>query len=153
MTDLRQAAERAMRLLSEDLDHPAFEPEVRECAAALRAALEAQPDTDCHLQGICQRSGYSIGQVQVQQEPVAWIEHDWSGSGQRRLSFERREPTVRDDVVRPVWTPLYTPPPARKPLTDEQIDALVLDEEGLPTSHLEFARAIERAHGITGGSE
>ena len=37
---------------------------------------------------------------------------------------------------------------ARKPLTDEQLDALAMDEDGQPNSHLEFARAIERAHGI-----
>ena len=37
---------------------------------------------------------------------------------------------------------------APKPLTDDQLDALAMDEEGLPNSHLEFARAIERAHGI-----
>lgn len=34
------------------------------------------------------------------------------------------------------------------PLTDEQIDALAMDEDGLPNSHLELARAVERAHGI-----
>ena len=37
---------------------------------------------------------------------------------------------------------------APKPLTDDQLDALAMDEDGLPNSHLEFARAIERAHGI-----
>ena len=37
---------------------------------------------------------------------------------------------------------------ARKPLTDEQLDALAMDEDGLPNSHLEFARAIEQSHGI-----
>jgi hypothetical protein len=36
----------------------------------------------------------------------------------------------------------------RTPLTDEQLDALAMDKDGLPNSHLEFARAIERAHGI-----
>ena len=35
-----------------------------------------------------------------------------------------------------------------EPLTDEQLDALAVDESGLPNSHLEFGRAIERAHGI-----
>ncbi|ABM32903.1 hypothetical protein QRO08_09570 [Paracidovorax citrulli] len=40
------------------------------------------------------------------------------------------------------------PPTARKPLTDEQIDGLAVDSDGLPNSHLEFARAIEAAHGI-----
>ena len=28
-------------------------------------------------------------------------------------------------------------------LTDEEIDVLVMDSDGLPKSHLEFARAIE----------
>ena len=44
-----------------------------------------------------------------------------------------------------------THPPQRKPLTDEQIDQLVVSELGLDadadTMH-DFARAIEAAHGI-----
>jgi hypothetical protein len=44
------------------------------------------------------------------QEPVAWIEHEWSGSGLRHLHFERREQSLRDEVVNPIWTPLYTHP-------------------------------------------
>jgi hypothetical protein len=47
------------------------------------------------------------------QEPVAWIEHEWSGSGLRHLHFERREQSVRDEVMNPIWTPLYTTPPAQ----------------------------------------
>ena len=38
--------------------------------------------------------------------------------------------------------------PQRQPLTDEEIDALAMDSDGLPNSHLELARAIEKAHGI-----
>ena len=37
---------------------------------------------------------------------------------------------------------------ALTPLTDDQIDALAMDKDGLPNSHLEFARAVERAHGV-----
>jgi hypothetical protein len=40
------------------------------------------------------------------QPVVAWIEHDWSGAGARHLCFERRAPSVRDQVVNPIWTPL-----------------------------------------------
>ena len=43
-------------------------------------------------------------------EPVAWIEHEWAGTGLRKLHFERHEPTLRDEVVNPIWTPLYTTP-------------------------------------------
>ena len=44
------------------------------------------------------------------QEPVAWIEHSWSGSGGRQLHFERRPACLRDELVSPVWTALYTRP-------------------------------------------
>jgi hypothetical protein len=43
-------------------------------------------------------------------------------------------------------------PQALTPLADEQIDLLAFDAGGLPNSHLEFARAIERAHGIGAAS-
>jgi hypothetical protein len=58
----------------------------------------------------------------------------------------------------PGGTRLYTAPPARRPLTDEEIDKLpwcpsyenpMTLAEGLRY----FARAIERAHGITGGND
>ena len=42
------------------------------------------------------------------EQPVAWIRHDWSGSGERHLSFDGppdRRP-VRDEVVNPIWIPL-----------------------------------------------
>ena len=51
----------------------------------------------------------------AQAEPVAWIEHYYNGTGQRRLHFERRPATVRDEVIAPMWTPLYAAsnPPAQ----------------------------------------
>ena len=61
------------------------------------------------------------------QEPVAWMEHEWSGSGLRHLHFERREQSVRDEVMNPIWTPLYTTPPAQpalKPLTPELVNSM-----------------------------
>ena len=87
------------------------------------------------------------------QEPVAWIEHEWSGSGLRHLHFERREQTLRDEVVNPIWTPLYTHPQPKQPLTDEQIDDIwnrycdEMGEASINDAH-DIARAIEAAHGI-----
>ena len=83
-------------------------------------------------------------------EPVAWIEHEWSGSGLRHLHFERREQSLRDEVVNPIWTPLYiNPQPKREPLTDEHIWQLVNDYTIGGDLHADkFARAIEAAHGI-----
>ena len=88
------------------------------------------------------------------QEPVAWIEHEWAGTGLRKLHFEKRDPTVRDEVVNPVWTPLYTaPPPQRKPLTEAEIDEVWNSLIATPDfSRVKIARAIERAHKI-GGEE
>lgn len=54
----------------------------------------------------------------------------------------------------PPHTLLYTAPPPRKPLTDEEIATLMADIWGSasisPQSAPAFARAIERAHGIWG---
>jgi hypothetical protein len=57
------------------------------------------------------------------------------------------------DAIPEGATPLYTSLPAqRKPLTDEEIVAKALHLSGLGTSPdvIQFARAIEAAHGITG---
>ena len=51
------------------------------------------------------------------------------------------------DWIPAVGTVLYSAPPARKPLTDEQIDALELPPNGCTMR--ELVRAIERAHKIT----
>ena len=106
---------------------------------------QPQSVTNCHQ-----------SQPQGEQEPVAWIEHEWSGSGLRHLHFERPAPTVRDEVVRPVWTPLYThPQPPRQPLTDEAVRKLIPPwaawkyEVGHDEA-IKFARAVEAAHGIGG---
>ena len=102
---------------------------------------------------------YAAPQHTAQQRPVAWIEHEWSGTGLRHLHFEKREPMVRDEVVNPVWTPLYTAPPQRQPLTDEQIwadDGIMRANAGLGLLMKDIAllvRAIEQAHGITGGQQ
>jgi hypothetical protein len=50
---------------------------------------------------------------------------------------------------------LYTAPTPRKPLKDEEIDAVTVEQwgemKGYPlAAHRAFARAIERAHGIGG---
>ena len=83
---------------------------------------------------------------------------------------EKQEPvTWRYKIVdvfgRPVWTlktpksdtrvlesqPLYTTPPQRKPLTDEEINRIAKNYAlSNPTTPLHFARAIEAAHGIKG---
>ena len=85
--------------------------------------------------------------AQPEQEPVTW------------------RYKIVDVFGRPVWTlktpksdtrvlesqPLYTTPPQRKPLTDEEINRIAKNYAlSNPTTPLHFARAIEAAHGIKG---
>jgi hypothetical protein len=37
----------------------------------------------------------------------------------------------------------------REPLTEDEIDGMAINYDGLPNSFLELARAIEKAHGIS----
>ena len=75
-----------------------------------------------------------------QQEPVAtWLGTDYEAHRQCFAQLCDLEP----------GTDLYTSPPAqRKPLTDEQIVAIIEHADGSEYSDIEFARAIEAAHGI-----
>ena len=93
----------------------------------------------------------------TQQKPVAWICAEWSGSGAPELSFDGppQELSVRDELTRPVWTPLYAAQqPARQPLTEDQVWAsnkimAVNADIGLSMVKLMMiTRAVEAAHGI-----
>jgi hypothetical protein len=42
------------------------------------------------------------------------------------------------------WTPLYTHPPQRKPLTEEERERMLEDY----ATHGDIVRAVEKAHGI-----
>ena len=93
--------------------------------------------------------------LEANDEPVAWREFDGEGGYYFRTYEYNEDYAAKWDVNNPNhkgWVePLYTHPPQRKPLTDEEIDAIVVDEVGLDADADEmhnFARAIEAAHGI-----
>jgi len=89
-------------------------------------------DTDCHTQGICQRSGYGITQqAEPVHEPVAWVECNGD------LVWNNRAAAIGRN--------LYTAPPKRKPLTEEEIGRLCDEVSWSPR---QLVRAVERAHGI-----
>jgi len=87
-------------------------------------------------------------------EPVAWMWEETAtrsstgiGGIDRKLLFCR----PADEPWKRNITPLYTAPPQRKPLTDEEIKALIDSVDGLGIGrHVmhKVARSIERAHGI-----
>ena len=83
------------------------------------------------------------GQPAQAAEPVAWLD-PWTGT----------KVTTDYDAYGKHGIPLYTAPQpvVREPLTDAQIAEMMRDTWGCasiaPRHALEFARAVERAHGI-----
>lgn len=77
--------------------------------------------------------------AEPEQEPVAWA-HQPPGMS-RIYSIE---PIPGPDSI-----PLYAAPPARKPLTDEQISAIVQSMSAYTWDAHMLARLIEKAHGIS----
>jgi hypothetical protein len=132
-----------------------------ETEVALRAALEQpEQDTDCHAQGICQRSGYGIGQPEQVVPYAVWRQ----GFDAVRKYKEQPEPeavaTVKvmgsyngvpalgcliDASATHVkrGDKLYTHPPRRewRGLTEEEFGYIYVRS----ATHEEFARAVEQA--------
>ncbi len=91
--------------------------------------------------------------------PAAWA--IFSKDGTAMVMWSRDMPSAKNTAEKlglPL-VPLYTAPqPDRQPLTDEHIIEWVRSGEYNVTkndwaSHIEFTRAIEQAHGITGGQQ
>jgi len=166
---LRQAAQQALEALERG------ETKLRWAAiTALRAAL-AEPEQEPTIKWdasapVLLNNGrlkqYPDGSIGVgtpaepEQEPVAWryeaataiFESGEYGGWQRQIS--EKEPCAPENSIRNLQ-PLYTHLPQHKPLTDEEIDAVTIEQwgemKGYPlAAHRAFARAIERAHGIGG---
>lgn len=81
MSDLRTAAQNVVDAWSDPLGMKRLCEEME----ALRAALDAQEehDTDCHAQGVCQRSGYSIGERKpLTEDEIERLIQTYSGYGQ-----------------------------------------------------------------------
>ena len=82
--------------------------------------------------------------AEPEQEPVAWI----TGGGQGELWWYQSNKFDDDENLigpNPDDIPLYTAPPARKPLNDTELWTMWVES---PSDVLRFARAIESAHGI-----
>lgn len=118
MKTLREAAEMALGTLQDV------------CARLLYRGVTKDPDhPDQIALEQARQTIRALKQATEQfRDPVAW-----NGWMVREVFFDEGEPVGHR---------------AHKPLTDEELDALAIDEDGLPNSHFEFARAIEKAHGI-----
>ena len=87
------------------------------------------------------------------QEPVAWYSEARHIDSAWAAAVTLKHPGPEGKYMRKV-TPLYTAPPQRKPLTDEEIDRITDQQwaannhKPIYAAHRAYARAIERAHGI-----
>ena len=107
----------------------------------------AQPDFEKiadDLQNICDKQALKLGRLeallaQPEQEPVGEIVDAIEGAF--KCSFTK---------MLPVGAKLYTTPSQRKPLSEEEIGAILEDVNAYGTRLYIFARAIEAAHGIKG---
>jgi hypothetical protein len=130
----------------EDWNSPLDPQPDEDIITALRQAIEQaqkQEKTSWTLEDVKKswKSGYQAGLEQAQkQEPVAFIDNRIHGFPDCFVNYS--EP--------PHTSPVYTSPPQRQPLTDEQIRQVMqsLGWTGEAPSDIEFARAIEAAHGI-----
>ena len=87
--------------------------------------------------------------LEAKDEPVAWRALNWGHSPDEYVYRDFDDPVMGiDGKPSPNNEPLYTTPPPRKPLTDEEImDALKLKS---CDGYRAIVRAIEAAHGIKG---
>ena len=82
-----------------------------------------------------------------EQEPLAWI----STGPARMIHWTADKPAYGDD-----WVPLYTAPPQRKPLTDEEIwkfwwsrpEVPEGEDDSMEAEFVAAVRAVLAAHGI-----
>ena len=132
---LRQAAQMALEAL--DSDHPDIQ---LRAAITLRAAL-AQPEWD----EVFDAAVYAWKARTPGRDALRLCFQDKSDDSEIFTHWTSRE--LMDFAAR--IATLYTAPPQRKPLTDDQIAQI--DWKDGETLH-DFARAIEKAHGI-GGKE
>ena len=150
MTTLREAAQQALEAMEySGMDVGKFN-RINAACQALRAALvedAMQKFTDVNQE-------LEAALAEPVQEPYWYVTPDGKYLSSNEVKEWMDPKTKALHLEPPQWRkeeliPLYTTPPQRKPLSEEELDELAMDKDGLPNSHIEFARAIERAHGIT----
>ena len=137
----KEAMKLALEALEEIADEvfSAYDNKLGAAILALREALAercvcGEPDTP----GTHRTDGPCLAEQPAQQEPFGYFRYDL-----------RLDAWVQNREGKP-GTAFYTSPPAqRKPLTDEEIYDMY-NEPRSDAEMLEFARAIEAAHGIKG---
>jgi hypothetical protein len=118
---------------------------------ALRKAAEqalsdlrmyVQTDNGTFFDNACSTLEAALAEPE-QSEPVAWMHEDELPES---YPYDLMYPHSKVDGVR--MFPVFAAPPRREPLSDKTLWEMWVES---PSDVLRFARAIEQAHGITGG--
>lgn len=115
-----------------------FSSQASQQAEPTQAPCDIAEDGVCEVIDCCRNP--------KQAEPVAWVLPDLLPVFSFKTAQLWKRPFAEDQI------PLYTAPPQRKPLTEEEIYEMY-SEPSSDAEMVEFARAIERAHGIGGDDE
>ena len=151
MTTLRTAAQQALEALELGYDSAKAEADQYHAAmAGYRPQRHAQMDAD--VQQIASAiTALRAALAEPVQEPVAIVGR--KGYGGQWAPPGPPIKTVHMLRELPEGMLLYTAPPQRKPLTENEIKKLLIESAGMTIQFsdvdLRLARAIERAHGIT----
>jgi hypothetical protein len=96
--------------------------------------------SDQDWEAVAADQAMTIAMMKCKQEPVAWMyTSKWKGNERFITRYQSELTTYKADEV---W-PLYTSPPQRQPLTEEEIDEcfeFIIEHD---TQAVRFARAIE----------
>ena len=131
LESVAQDATTAITAIKEALAQPAQEPVCPDCKAKVLYECVA-----------CSSNNYP---PKTEQDSVAWVERIGGG-----VSYDLYHESARK-LPEGVKFDLYTAPPQRKPLTDEEIDAISLRDGGV--TYRQLARAVEAAHNIGGATK
>lgn len=104
----------------------------------IRQALDALEE------GVC---NHGVEQPAQQQEPLFWYRPCSNGMYEGPIHNAQIERIRKESGA---WHPLYTSPPASKPLTDDEFISMV-DSAGIaidPGLAFEIKEMVEAAHGI-----
>lgn len=121
------------------------------------ARLPGYPLSDADRQMEKSTAALREALAQPEQEPVAWLRAD----GMKAMEADEKESWIeakRPELVAEYTIPLYTSPPQRQPLTNEEIDAAVKAwfENDIVAGRQPFAKrmraAFKAAHGIKGAT-
>lgn len=88
--------------------------EAAEAASILAAEVRRLRDEVNGLTGSLDRAEKALKEAQ-EQPAVAWMIHEYQGTGEKRLQFQPHIPSIRDAVTGPIVTALYARPAPAAP--------------------------------------